>query len=273
MTIHDSHPFADPDPDPARRFRGRIGGTATLWTAGSDAGRAGLTLTSVLVVLGEPARVLGLVDPDSDLADAVAETGRAVVQLLTWPDRDLAEGFAGTAPAPGGVFRQADFVDTEWGPRLAHATTWAGLRLEESQRGRLVAAAHLRRRAPRGRCGHRSAVAPPGAVGRELGERALGVGLLGDAELIAVGVGHRHPAERVVAAPLHQSGAGGEETVHLCVEVVGGQVDVEPVPARGGVGDLLERHQHRAAGDEQVAAAVGIGNLAADLVGPPAWPA
>jgi flavin reductase (DIM6/NTAB) family NADH-FMN oxidoreductase RutF len=132
VTIHDSHPFADPDPDPARRFRGRLGGTATLWTAGSDADRAGLTLTSVLVVLGEPARVLGLVDPDSDLADAVAATGRAVVQLLTWPDRDLAEGFAGTAPAPGGVFRQADFVDTEWGPRLAHLTTWAGVRLEET---------------------------------------------------------------------------------------------------------------------------------------------
>jgi flavin reductase (DIM6/NTAB) family NADH-FMN oxidoreductase RutF len=129
MTIHESHPFADPEPDPARRFRGRLGGTATLWTAGSGADRAGLTLTSVL---GDPARVLGLVDPDSDLADAVAETGRAVVQLLGWPDRDLADGFAGTAPAPGGVFRQADFVETEWGPRLAHASTWAGIRLEGS---------------------------------------------------------------------------------------------------------------------------------------------
>jgi flavin reductase (DIM6/NTAB) family NADH-FMN oxidoreductase RutF len=130
VTIHSDHPFADPDPDPARRLRGRIGGAATLWTAGSGADRAGLTLTSVLVVLGEPARVLGLVDPDSDLADAVAETGRAVVQLLGWPDRDLAEGFAGIAPAPGGVFRQAEFADTEWGPRLAHATSWAGVRLE-----------------------------------------------------------------------------------------------------------------------------------------------
>jgi flavin reductase (DIM6/NTAB) family NADH-FMN oxidoreductase RutF len=132
VTIHDSHPFADPDPDPARRLRGRLGGTVTLWTSGSSAERAGLTLTSVLVVLGEPARVLGLVDPDSDLADAVTATGRAVVQLLSWPDRDLAEAFAGTAPAPGGVFRQAEFVDTEWGPRLATASTWAGVRLEES---------------------------------------------------------------------------------------------------------------------------------------------
>jgi flavin reductase (DIM6/NTAB) family NADH-FMN oxidoreductase RutF len=130
VTIHETHPFADPDPDPARRLRGRLGGTVTLWTAGSGAGRAGLTLTSVLVVLGEPARLLGLVDPDSDLADAVGETGRAVVHLLAWADRDLAEGFAGTAPAPGGVFRQATFADTEWGPRLEHAGTWAGVRVE-----------------------------------------------------------------------------------------------------------------------------------------------
>ena len=130
MTIHTTHPFADPEPDPARRFRGRLGGTVTLWTAGTGADRAGLTLSSVLVALGEPARVLGLVDPDSDLALAVEETGRAVVQLLSWPDRDLAEGFAGTAPAPGGVFRQASFVETDWGPRLERATTWAGVRLE-----------------------------------------------------------------------------------------------------------------------------------------------
>ncbi len=132
MTIHGTHPFADPDPDPARRFRGRLGGTATLWTAGAGADRAGLTLTSVVVALGEPARVLGLVDPDSDLAAAVDVTGTAVVQVLTWADRDLAEGFAGTAPAPGGVFQQAEFVDTTWGPRLDRATTWAGVRLESS---------------------------------------------------------------------------------------------------------------------------------------------
>jgi flavin reductase (DIM6/NTAB) family NADH-FMN oxidoreductase RutF len=89
-------------------------------------------LSSVLVALGEPARVLGLLDPDADLTAAVEETGTAVVQLLSWADRDLAEGFAGTAPAPGGVFRQASFVDTDWGPRLEHATTWAGVRLESA---------------------------------------------------------------------------------------------------------------------------------------------
>ena len=132
MTIHPGHPFRDADPDPSRRLRGRLGGTVTLWTAGVGAARAGLTLSSVLVVLGEPARVLGTADPDSDLVATVADTGRAVVQLLTWADRDLAEGFAGTAPAPGGVFRQAAFTETAWGPRLETATTWAGLRLESA---------------------------------------------------------------------------------------------------------------------------------------------
>lgn len=125
MTIHSSHPFADPDPDPARRFRGRLTGTVALVTTE----RAGLTVSSLMVANGEPAQVLMLVDPDSDLAEGVARTGRAVVQLLSWRHRDLAEAFAGTSPAPGGPFRMASFVDTQWGPRLADAPTWAGLSL------------------------------------------------------------------------------------------------------------------------------------------------
>lgn len=128
VTIHSSHPFADPDPDPARRFRGRLTGTVALVTAGD----AGLTVSSLMVANGEPARVLALVDPDSDLADAVERTGRAVVQLLSWPHRDLADAFAGTAPAPGGAFRMAAFEDTAWGPRLADATSWAGTSLESA---------------------------------------------------------------------------------------------------------------------------------------------
>jgi flavin reductase (DIM6/NTAB) family NADH-FMN oxidoreductase RutF len=133
MTIHAEHPFRDPDPDPARRFRGRVGGTVSLWTAGAGGRRAGLTVTSFLVAAGEDARVLALLDPDSDLAERLAETGRAVVQLLTREHRDLADVFAGVTPAPGGMFRQADFVDTEWGPRLASATSWAGVRREAAQ--------------------------------------------------------------------------------------------------------------------------------------------
>ncbi len=133
MTIHSTHPFADPDPDPVRRFRGRLGGQVSLLTAGSSAlGRAGLTVSSLVLAHGEPARVLALVDPDSDLADLVESTGRAVVHLLSWGHRDLAEAFAGTAPAPGGPFRAATFEDTAWGPRLADATTWAGVALESA---------------------------------------------------------------------------------------------------------------------------------------------
>ena len=128
MTIHSTHPIADPDPDPVRRLRGRITGTVALLT--SDG--AGLTVSSLMIANGEPARVLALIDPDSDLADAVDRTGCAVVQLLSWSHRDLADAFAGTAPAPGGPFRMAAFEDTAWGPRLADATSWAGTVLESA---------------------------------------------------------------------------------------------------------------------------------------------
>jgi flavin reductase (DIM6/NTAB) family NADH-FMN oxidoreductase RutF len=129
MTIHTGHPFADPDPDPARRLRGRIGSGVTLWTTGEGADRAGLTVTSLMVALGPTPSLLALVDPDSDLLAGMRDTGRAVVQLLTWGDRQLAEAFAGTAPAPGGPFRQAEFVATPHGPLLVGATTHAFLSL------------------------------------------------------------------------------------------------------------------------------------------------
>jgi flavin reductase (DIM6/NTAB) family NADH-FMN oxidoreductase RutF len=132
VTIHSGHPFLDAEPDPVRRFRGRIGGVVTLWTAGDESDRAGLTVSSLMVANGEPARVLALVDPDSDLADALERTGRAAVQLLSWEQRDLADAFAGTAPAPGGLFAQAGFEQTPWGPRLVRAETWAGVSLEET---------------------------------------------------------------------------------------------------------------------------------------------
>lgn len=132
MTIHAGHPFADPDPDPVRRFRGRLGGRVTLWTAGGHDGydgRAGLTVSSLMVARGEPAHVLALLDPDSDLAVALEETGRAAVQLLDWRHRDLAEMFAGLAPAPGGVFSRRTWTQTSWGPVLPDVGAWAGVTL------------------------------------------------------------------------------------------------------------------------------------------------
>jgi flavin reductase (DIM6/NTAB) family NADH-FMN oxidoreductase RutF len=133
VTIHEEHPFADPEPDPVRRFRGRVGGTVSLWTSGGETGRAGLTVTSFLVAAGERARLLALLDPDADLTETLLATGTGVVQLLGWEHRDLAEMFAGTAPAPGGMFSHATFEQTDWGPRLASAASWAGVRVEVEQ--------------------------------------------------------------------------------------------------------------------------------------------
>lgn len=126
MTIHSGNPFPEA-PDELRRFRGRLGGAVSLWTSGT----AGLTVSSLMVAAGEPGRLLGLIDPDSDLMDALGETGRAVVQLLEWQHRDLAEAFAGRLPAPGGAFRMASWEETGFGPRLQDATTWAGVLVED----------------------------------------------------------------------------------------------------------------------------------------------
>ena len=132
MTIHTTHPFLEPegDRDPVRRLRGRMSGTVSLWTAGAEDDRAGLTVSSWLVAGGEPGRVLALLDPDADLTDVLLETGRGVLQLLTWEDRNLADVFAGTAPAPGGPWRLTQWDATDHGPRLAHAATWATLEVE-----------------------------------------------------------------------------------------------------------------------------------------------
>ena len=130
MTIHSQHPFLPPEDerDLVRRLRGRIGATVTLWTAGESHAAAGLTVSSMLVVGGEPARVLGLLDPDADLAEVVRATDRFVISVLRWRHRALADAFAGTAPAPGGPFRLAEWEATRWGPAVADALAWVGCR-------------------------------------------------------------------------------------------------------------------------------------------------
>jgi flavin reductase (DIM6/NTAB) family NADH-FMN oxidoreductase RutF len=121
MTIHTSNPFAA-EPDPVRRFRGRVGGAVSLWTAGAGPDRAGLTVSSVMVANGDPGRVLGLLDPDATLRDVLEDTRLAVVQLLEWDDRDLAEAFGGVAPAPGGPFTLGSWTQTAHGPALVGRT-------------------------------------------------------------------------------------------------------------------------------------------------------
>lgn len=136
VTIHSEHPFLEPEPDrdPVRRFRGRLGGAVTLWTSAAGDERAGLTVSSLMVAGGEPAHVLALVDPDSDLAEVARRSGAAVVALLEWRHRELADAFAGVAPAPGGPFRAGTWTDTEWGPLLDGASGWVGLRLTDDPR-------------------------------------------------------------------------------------------------------------------------------------------
>jgi flavin reductase (DIM6/NTAB) family NADH-FMN oxidoreductase RutF len=132
VTIHSSHPFDSPgaDRDPARQLRGRVGTTVSLWTAGSGRGRAGLTVSSYLVAAGDPSRIVAVLHPESDLLERLEEVGTAVVALLDWRHRELAEVFAGLMPAPGGPFRSGEWRDTDWGPLLTTLTTWAGVRLD-----------------------------------------------------------------------------------------------------------------------------------------------
>ena len=118
MTIHSEDPFATPDElrSPVRRFRGRMASTVTLWTAGMGRDRAGLTVSSAVVADGDPGRVLGLIDDESEFWGAAEQTGRFVLTLLDPGDRQLADRFAGLLPAPGGLFRDDWWIQREHGP-------------------------------------------------------------------------------------------------------------------------------------------------------------
>jgi flavin reductase (DIM6/NTAB) family NADH-FMN oxidoreductase RutF len=129
VTIHSSHPFADAFREPARQFRGRLGGRVSLWTTGAGASRVGLSVTSLLAVGGEPWRLVAALDPDAEFTDALLASGRAVVSLLDAGHLQLAEAFGG-GPAPGGPFRIGQWTQTAWGPRPADASAWAGVELE-----------------------------------------------------------------------------------------------------------------------------------------------
>ena len=139
MTIHASDPFATPEPDrsPVRRLRGRLPAAVTLWTATNArdgvARPAGLTVSSTVVVDGSPGRLLGLLDEESALWEAIRESGRFAVTALRDTDRRLADAFAGLMPAPGGPFAAGSWRETGFGPVPTHAATWAGCRLDEAR--------------------------------------------------------------------------------------------------------------------------------------------
>lgn len=131
--IHHTDPFATPEPDrsPVRRLRGRLVAPVTLWTA---PGPAGLTVSSMLVADGDPGRVLGLVDDESELWEAISAAGRFAVSPLVAGQHLLADRFAGLAPAPGGRFAQDRWMQTEFGPVPEGGSSWAGCRLDGARR-------------------------------------------------------------------------------------------------------------------------------------------
>jgi 3-hydroxy-9,10-secoandrosta-1,3,5(10)-triene-9,17-dione monooxygenase reductase component len=136
VTIHSSDPFATPEGErsPSRRLRGRLPAPVTLWTAyDQDHRPAGLTVSSTVVVDGDPARVLGVLDEESALWDALRQTNRFALEPLHGDDRQLADKFAGLLPAPGGVFAAYHWRDTDFGPVLRNQNTWAGCRVETAR--------------------------------------------------------------------------------------------------------------------------------------------
>lgn len=90
----------------------------TVWTAGGPDRRAGLTMSSVLIAEGEPSLIVGLMNDTTDLWEAIHETGRWVVHLLSGEDSTVADVFAGVRPSPGGPFVGREVVDTDFGPAL-----------------------------------------------------------------------------------------------------------------------------------------------------------
>jgi 3-hydroxy-9,10-secoandrosta-1,3,5(10)-triene-9,17-dione monooxygenase reductase component len=132
VTIHHTDPFATPEGErsPGRRLRGRLPAPVTLWTAPGMNGPVGLTVSSTVIADGEPARVLGLLDEESDLWAAVEARGVFAVTVLTPADRQLADRFAGLMPAPGGLFQGYRWRETAFGPVPEEPRSWAGCRLE-----------------------------------------------------------------------------------------------------------------------------------------------
>jgi 3-hydroxy-9,10-secoandrosta-1,3,5(10)-triene-9,17-dione monooxygenase reductase component len=136
VTIHTSDPFATPDDEKSavRRLRARLPAGVTLWTAyGRDGRPTGLTVSSTMIVDGEPGHVLGLLDAESSLFEAVRDSGRFALMPLRESDSRVADTFAGVMPAPGGPFVGLTWQRTAWGPVLDGAAAWAGCRLADAR--------------------------------------------------------------------------------------------------------------------------------------------
>jgi flavin reductase (DIM6/NTAB) family NADH-FMN oxidoreductase RutF len=86
-------------------------------------------VSSVLVAEGEPARLLGLIDPTSALWEAAQATGAFVVHVLAAGDRALAERFSEVRPPIRGPFERLEVAESPWGPVLGGSRPHAACRL------------------------------------------------------------------------------------------------------------------------------------------------
>lgn len=128
--IHDDHPFHDPESerDPIRRFRGRLAAPVTVITSGGADRRAGLTVSSLMVVEGDSPTLFFLCGTVNDVWDEILSTGAFVVHVLERRHRELSDRFAGYWPTPGGPFAGLSVTDTPHGPVLDDVSTRAHCR-------------------------------------------------------------------------------------------------------------------------------------------------
>jgi flavin reductase (DIM6/NTAB) family NADH-FMN oxidoreductase RutF len=126
-------PFATPIEERRldRRFRGQLVAPVTVWTAGSSRRRAGLTVSSVLVAEGDPAEVLGLIDPLSELFDVLVEQGSFAIHVLGTGEQRLAGIFAGAYPVD--ALDEVEMADGEFGPIIPGARHRLGCHLLGSE--------------------------------------------------------------------------------------------------------------------------------------------
>lgn len=126
-------PFATPAEDrrPDRRFRGRLVAPVTVWTAGTAERKAGLTVSSLLIAEGDPAEVVGLVDPLAELFERVLEQESFAVHVLAAGDRRLAGLFAGAYPVD--PFEEIETKESNYGPLISGTRHILGCRLVRSE--------------------------------------------------------------------------------------------------------------------------------------------
>jgi 3-hydroxy-9,10-secoandrosta-1,3,5(10)-triene-9,17-dione monooxygenase reductase component len=135
FTAGAENPFLAPveDRDPGRRLRGRLAAPVTLWTVAAGDERFGLTVSSTLVADGRPPWVVGLLNPLSDLFDALLQTTTFTIHVLNRDDRRLADVFAGRLSSPD-PFEGFNWQESAWGPLLFGERSSVGCRLAGTER-------------------------------------------------------------------------------------------------------------------------------------------